>query len=207
MTLLPPNASPLERALEAATARVGAIPIPGGLWDPATCPLAILPWLAWALSVDTWDPDWSEATKRAAVAGSIALHRMKGTPAAIEAVLARHDELLTLAEWWEADLPPHNFEVRLQLGAASGARATAAFADAIARDVARVKPVREHFNLIQQLDAVGRVGIQGVARAALFTREEMALTIDDSQPWATLLQDENGEPLQDDAGAFLDCAA
>jgi P2-related tail formation protein len=51
-SLLPPNVSGLERALEQASARVGDIPVPiDPLWNPATCPARLLPWLAWALSV------------------------------------------------------------------------------------------------------------------------------------------------------------
>ena len=61
-----------------------------------------LPWLAWGLSADTWDADWSEVTKRKAVAGSIALHRTKGTRASVETVIGRFDELLPVVEWFEA---------------------------------------------------------------------------------------------------------
>lgn len=79
-TLLPPNAAALERALEAATARIGAVPVPvDRTWDPETCPAALLPWLAWALSVDEWDGDWTEERQRDAIAASIAIHRRKGT--------------------------------------------------------------------------------------------------------------------------------
>ena len=94
MTLLPPNATPLERALDGAIARVSAIDAPiGTLFDPATIAAAWLPWLAFGLSVDSWDADWTEADKRAAVAGSIALHRTKGTRRSVETVLARFDQL------------------------------------------------------------------------------------------------------------------
>lgn len=78
-SLLPPNALPLERALEAATARLADIDAPiARLWDPTTIRIEDLPFLAWALSVDSWDPNWSEAIKRDAVAQSILLHRKKG---------------------------------------------------------------------------------------------------------------------------------
>lgn len=78
--LLPPNATPAERALAGATARITDVPVPvGDLWDPWACPAALLPWLAWALSVDEWDPEWPEATRREVVARSVELHRHKGT--------------------------------------------------------------------------------------------------------------------------------
>lgn len=78
--LLPPNATDLERHLEQATARTSEIPVPiGSLWDPQNCPVALLPWLAWALSVDEWDGAWPEAVKREVIARSAELHRRKGT--------------------------------------------------------------------------------------------------------------------------------
>lgn len=87
--LLPPNATPLERAL----AKAGAMPHTPEeirkLWNPATCPLALLPWLAWAWSVDEWDLAWSEAQQRAMVASSVKLHKKKGTTWAVREALLR----------------------------------------------------------------------------------------------------------------------
>lgn len=211
-TLLPPNSTPLERGLARVAARLSDVPLPlAALWDPATCPMPLLPWLAWALSVDSWDPDWVDATKRAAVANSIAEHRIKGTRASVEAVLERFDELVTIVEWHQTAprRTPHTFEVILPLvlddgTAPGGRRASAAFAEQIIREVARTKPLREHFTLIQKLTAEAAVGIQGAARIAGLRRADMKITVDETQPWQSLLQDENGEPLQDDAGAFLD---
>ena len=52
-SLLPHNASPQERAIEAATARLADVPVPlRDLWNPETCPAELLPWLAWAFGVD-----------------------------------------------------------------------------------------------------------------------------------------------------------
>lgn len=79
--LLPENATPAERAFaDLAGARIGAIAAPANLMlDPARCPSAFLRWLAWALSVDDWDDTWSEERKRAVIAGSVDVHRHKGT--------------------------------------------------------------------------------------------------------------------------------
>ncbi|WP_267382604.1 MULTISPECIES: phage tail protein I [unclassified Sphingomonas] len=212
-SLLPPNATPLERALEGATARVGAIDIAQAaeLWNPATCPAPILPWLAWSLSVDFWDPAWSDAVKREAVATSIAKHRRKGTRTSVEEVLARYDELLRVIEWFKAVPPaqPHTFEIQLDLVTAEGVapgglRSSAAFAEAIIRDVTRVKPLREHFILAQTLRARAAVGIFGVARLAGFVRERAALVSDTSPFWDPCLQSEDGEPFQDDLGTFFE---
>lgn len=215
MTLLPPNATALERALEAATARIGAVETPiAPLWDPASCPIGTLPWLAWGLSVDSWDSDWTEAVKRDAVARSIDLHRRKGTRLSVEAVLARLDALLAIVEWHEAQPPasPHTFDVILPLVTADGiapggTRATAAFAEMVIREVARVKPLREHATLAQAFVAGSALRIVPRVRAATLRRQGLAVaTTDTSQPWGTLLQAETGEPLEDDTGAFLEDA-
>jgi phage tail P2-like protein len=213
VSLLPPNSTPLERALEQGVARLGEVPYPLDLlWDPQRCPVEMLPWLAWGLSVDSWDAEWSEQTKRDAVSESIALHYTKGTPASVKSVLGRFDQLLDLVEWHQATprADPHTFEIRLPIATEGvkpgGRRATAAFAEAIIREVSRVKPAREHFRLVQTLDLEGAIGIQGVARLAGTGRGDMAAIIDTSPTWAAYLQTEDGEPLQDDTGTFVDTA-
>lgn len=87
VSLLPLNATTFERALEAALARDLDIPI-RKLWSSADCPVDLLPYLAWALGVEEWDPDWPEAVKRAAVANAFAIHREKGTLAGLKRVLS-----------------------------------------------------------------------------------------------------------------------
>lgn len=89
LSLLPPNATPLERAVDAASARIDGLDVPlADLWSPDRCPLAALPWLAWALGVETWQPDWPESLKRRACAEAFEVHAEKGTVAALQRVLA-----------------------------------------------------------------------------------------------------------------------
>ena len=79
-SLLPPNSTATELALETATARASDIDVPVDLlWRPEACPAALLPWLGWALSVDDWSAEWSDEHKREVIAASIAIHRAKGT--------------------------------------------------------------------------------------------------------------------------------
>lgn len=211
-SLLPPNASALERALEQG-ARPEPIATPvAAIDDPSACPADLLPWLAWGLSVDSWDADWSEAAKRDPVANSIEMHRRKGTRLSVETVVSRFDQLAELVEWHEAQprRPAHTFDVILPMVtpagiAPGGRRATAAFADAITREVARVKPLREHMRMVQQIVAAGAIGLQGVLRALSYVREDAAMTIDTSPDWAAYLQTEDGEPIEDgNSGTFLD---
>lgn len=100
--LLPPNATPQERALSLTTGRIEALPAPlRDLWRSETCPAVLLPWLAWALSVDDWSADWPEEIQRAVIAASIAVHRKKGTPWSIRAALqAMGYRDVVLVEWW-----------------------------------------------------------------------------------------------------------
>lgn len=86
-SLLPPNATPQERAIEASIARPVPVPI-RDLWDPETCPAHLLPWLAWAFSVDEWRADWDEASKRRMIRDAVAIQRRKGTVWAMKRVLA-----------------------------------------------------------------------------------------------------------------------
>jgi P2-related tail formation protein len=77
-SLLPPSASPLERAYEGATDRLQA-PRVDTLWDPWACPAHLLPWLAWAVRVSEWSDAWPEDTKRRAIASSMEIARRRGS--------------------------------------------------------------------------------------------------------------------------------
>lgn len=86
-SLLPPNATALELALEGALS-TPPLPVPiATLWNPETCPERLLPWLAHALSVDFWEPDWPEETKRRVIRESVQVHRKKGTRRSVERAL------------------------------------------------------------------------------------------------------------------------
>ena len=82
--LLPSNRGRAEEALARAVADGTDIPVPiDTLWSADRCPAHLLPWLAWALSVDEWDAAWSDDTKRAVIRASVGVHRRKGTPGAV----------------------------------------------------------------------------------------------------------------------------
>lgn len=169
-SLLPPNSTPLERAIEATTARISDVPVPlRTLWNPATCPEATLPWLGWALSVDRWDLDWTTAQKRAACAGAFAAHRIKGTRAAVDAVLEEFGNGMTIDEWWEQDPPgvPHTFAVTIPGGFSS---LPAGLIDKIVREIAKAKPVRSHFQFNQGVAGDGTMVLAGGARAVIHMR-------------------------------------
>jgi phage tail P2-like protein len=116
--LLPPNATSLERALEEAAARMSDVPVAvGDLWNPSTCPSSLLPWLAWALSVDAWDPAWTETQKRQAIRAAFLVHRHKGTAGAVKRALAALGYDTAVVEWFQESPPadPYTFAVEAQI--------------------------------------------------------------------------------------------
>lgn len=172
-SLLPINATAQERAIEAATARLASVPVPIlSLWDPARCPVALLPWLAWALSVDTWSPDWPEAVKRARIARAIEIQRKKGTLAGIRAVVSVFGGAVSIVEWWQKTPrgTPHSFDVNLQLGQINGAPAPAALIEDVITEIRRAKPARSHFEFLLGVEAVAREGLIAVSRPAIYAR-------------------------------------
>ena len=86
MGLLPPSASPQERAAEAATARVGGADggdVGRSLWDPDACPSALLGQLRWALDAPGhWPAD--DAGRRTALREAVPLHLRRGTRRALD---------------------------------------------------------------------------------------------------------------------------
>lgn len=86
--LLPPNATALERTGATIQRHLSELPVDTRrIRDPERCPAAFLPFLAWELSVDDWNPLWGEDVKRRVIANSIAVHRRKGTRGAVRRAL------------------------------------------------------------------------------------------------------------------------
>lgn len=85
--LLPPSATRLEH-LTAVTLTYNLTPeVITSTRFADTCPAPLLPWLAWARSVDWWELAESEDQQRALIKASYRLHQRKGTPWAIKEAL------------------------------------------------------------------------------------------------------------------------
>lgn len=87
--LLPVSASEAERDIAQAQGdRIEAIEAPiETLWAQDQIPTAWLPVVAWGLSVDEWDPAWSEGRMRDVIAEAIAVQRRKGSIGSVRRVL------------------------------------------------------------------------------------------------------------------------
>ena len=118
-SLLPPNTTKLERVLEEIAARLSDVPIPFTRYlDPSTCPAVLLPWLAWELSVDSWDENWTEPQKRAAIQVSPYVHMKKGTPSAIRNAIESLGYTVRIFTREHERLAPHAF--RIEIGVSKG---------------------------------------------------------------------------------------
>uniref|UniRef100_A0A3B0MF11 Phage tail protein I n=1 Tax=Arsenophonus endosymbiont of Trialeurodes vaporariorum TaxID=235567 RepID=A0A3B0MF11_9GAMM len=98
-----------------ALSRILTLPIPlRTLVDPDTCPVHLLPYLAWSFSVDRWDKDWPEKTKREAIKAALFIHQHKGTIGALRRVVEPLGYLIRVIEWWKTGDAPGTF--RLDIG-------------------------------------------------------------------------------------------
>ena len=116
IALLPRTSTPIERALLSAELARFALVDPTvivSIWNPDTCPVELLPFLAQAVSVDVWSDSWSERQKRRVIAASPLVHRHKGTLGAVRRALAAFDIRATVVEWWEDGSRRGTFRVDL----------------------------------------------------------------------------------------------
>lgn len=166
-TLLPPSASAWMRCAEAATAKLSGITVAiRTLWTPTTCPVDLLPYLAWALSVDRWDKNWPAEKKIASIQQSYWLHRRKGTRAAVRRVIEDMGFSATFAEWFDVGDEPGTFRLEVDV---NDIGITPKTLDELNRLIGDAKPVSRQ---ISQL--IISVGIDGIANVgASFLDGEM----------------------------------
>lgn len=102
MSLLPGNLPALEHHLDDAENRLSTIDIQTEtLWDALRCPVSVLPFLAWSVSVDVWNSDWPVALQRQVTAKSLELHQYKGTPKGVKLALSSLGLEYEYSEWWQ----------------------------------------------------------------------------------------------------------
>ena len=169
-TLLPPSSTAWMRSTEAATARLSGITVAiRTLWTPTTCPVDLLPYLAWALSVDRWDKDWPAERKIAVIQRSYWLHRRKGTRAAVRRVIEDMGFSATFAEWFDVGDQPGTFRLEVDVNEAG---LTLKTLDELNRLIGDAKPVSRH--LAQMTIATGS---KGFAWAGAVTVDGESVTV------------------------------
>ena len=112
-SLLPPNASTLLRDLESVFGDSFDLPtLNRYVVNPDLAPAHILPWLAWALSVDDWSDSWPEQIRRNVIKASVEVHRKKGTIGALKKALQAFNYTnVKVEEWFEYGADPYFFRV------------------------------------------------------------------------------------------------
>lgn len=168
--LLPTGSSPLEVAAAKACADIEAMPVPlRQLWNAQTCPVGLLPYLAWAWSVDRWDSGWNEATKRSVVAASEYVHRHKGTIGSLRRIVEPLGYLIRITEWWKTGEAPGTF--RLDVGVLDTG-ITEAMYNELERLIADAKPCSRHLiGLSVNLDSSGTLPVA----AASYSGDELTV--------------------------------
>ncbi|HCX00649.1 MULTISPECIES: phage tail protein I [Pantoea] len=168
--LLPTGSSPLEVAAAEACADIEKMPVPlRQLWNAQTCPVALLPYLAWAWSVDRWDSGWNEATKRSVVAASEYVHRHKGTIGSLRRIVEPLGYLIRITEWWKTGEAPGTF--RLDVGVLDTG-ITEAMYNELERLIADAKPCSRHLTgLSVNLDSSGTLPVA----AASYSGDELTV--------------------------------
>jgi phage tail P2-like protein len=162
--LLPSNSTAQERAMDDATARGGDVPVPvRSVWNADTCPAQVLPWLAWAFSVDNWSQGLTVQQQRDAVKASVEIHRHKGTIGAVREALGAIGIGMRVIEWWQDTpaAPAYTFRIEIEAGQYP---VTLADMERVLEVVDRTKNVRSHLaEITPTVTSLAEVYIGGAA--------------------------------------------
>ena len=173
-SLLPSNATEYELALEQATARISDIQVPiSDLWSASDCPASLLPWLAWALSVDEWSEDFDESQQRVAIENSLQVHTLKGTVKAVKDALKPYGATVVLTEWWEKTPQGEPYSFDIDVVVSGGGAENTDFLDSLKRSIDQVKPVRSYYSLITGVQFTHTMGLAGAMSSVQFQTFEM----------------------------------
>lgn len=167
-SLLPPNHTEFERNLETVSSRISDVPVDiRDVWNPNTCPTELLPWLAWALSIDNWKDYWPESVKRALLNNAINVSQHKGTGQSVRDVVNSFGVDMTLDET-STNLAPFQFNIEININNVGAQNSD--FTRDVVDEVARTKRSASYFELQQQIKASSPIAITGCIRVARFIR-------------------------------------
>jgi phage tail P2-like protein len=180
--LLPPNATELERAIATALGEIQNVPVAiRDIWNPDTCPAEILPWLAWAFSVEDWNESWTDQQKRETIRSAISVQQHKGTIGAVREALASLGIDLRIQEWFNQSPAgdPYTFRVWLE---SEQTPVTNVGIDQVLTIVERLKSLRSHLDRV-----LVRTTTRSRARVATATNLGAQITVNqfDARPIVT----------------------
>lgn len=131
-------------------------------------PEQVIDLLAWQWHVDFYDYNLSLDKKRSLVKKSLDMHRIKGTPAAVEAVVTAAFKSAKVVENWEYGGQPYHFKVEMVREGMPSRNEL----ESLSRSINAVKNVRSWIDEISfQRDVVGKVYVGGVF--SIFRRIEI----------------------------------
>lgn len=184
--LLPVGSSGLEIAAANAAAVICRVPMPlRYLWNPLDCPVELLPYLAWALSVDRWEESWTEGEKRRAVQDAFYIHQHKGTLSAIRRVINNMGYAMTLKEWWQVSDAPGTFRLSVDVGETGMSERVF---NELERIVGDARPVSRH---ISQLTISAAAGSPVYIGAAMTDADNISVFPADYTPLVAAVYDGN----------------
>jgi len=144
-SLLPANASDLERKLEQAL----KLDLPcdiAKLWHPDVCPSEFLPALAKQYGSPYFDQDWDETTKRKIIKASFVTFKIRGTRKSLIDALAPFGKVLEINEWFnEQGAKTGTFSIRFAL---SNQGMNEDAYNQILRLIDEVRPVSRHLSAL-----------------------------------------------------------
>ncbi|WP_343725500.1 phage tail protein I [Herbaspirillum huttiense] len=188
---LPPNTTPLERALARACAALSDTPVPLRLlWNPDRCPVELLPFLAWSFSVDRWDDTWPETIKRGTIKAARYIHQHKGTIAAVRGVVESLGYIIKISEWWQNEPPGPRGTFALEVGVLDSGITDEMFLE-MERLIDDAKPLSRHLTGLRiHLETRGQINVGSYAQFG------EAITV---YPWSPESIEASGRP-------FIGCA-
>lgn len=188
---LPPNTTPLERALARACAALADTPVPLRLlWNPDRCPVDLLPFLAWSFSVDRWDDTWPETIKRGTIKAARYIHQHKGTIAAVRGVVESLGYIIKISEWWQTEPRGPRGTFALEVGVLDSGITDDMFLE-MERLIDDAKPLSRHLTGLRiHLETRGQINVCAYAQFG------EAVTV---YPWTP-------DSIETAGGPFIGCA-
>ncbi|AHB11069.1 phage tail protein I [Zymomonas mobilis] len=170
-SLLPPNSTDLERALEKTSASNFALPAEDvkEIWNPDTCSTDLLPYCAVNNGLNQWSDDWPENVKRQRISTAIEIARHQGTVKSIRDVVSAFGSAVEMREWFETEPrgKPRTFDLVLTVNSQSDASPSAKYVDDIVQAIVSAKPAAAQFLFTMGIDTAGQIGEIGFARPVI----------------------------------------